>query len=470
MNCYACGTPLSEVDYCTACGADVGKYKKIMYAANKYYNDGLQRAGVRDLSGAVSSLRQCLKFNKNHVEARNLLGLVYFEMGETVAAFCEWVISKNIRGTKNLAEDYLSIMQSNQGRLETINTTIHKYNVALDLAKQGSIDVAVIQLKKVLNLNPKFLKAHKLLALLYIKREEWEKAKRELVRTQKIDVGDVDVMVYMQEVDRMLEGDDDKNPIAVPRKTKKDGPSAFSKMSGHEMIIQPVLDRENTGLQAFFQIGIGLVIGFLLTYFLIVPARVAAQKKSDEAEIATYIEEINTKNSDINELNLRITSLEASSLSLQDDLNNYTGTNGAMEAYAYLMNAAYAKLAGRDATEVEGYLKLISSDFLATNTSAEFTDLYEYLQALIGVDVSDAYYTSGITYYNQKDYALAIDDLTKAYQYDSTDDDALYYLGLAYYETGDSGNARTCFEELVTKFPDSTLKDKAEGKIAELMD
>ncbi|MCQ2521033.1 MAG: tetratricopeptide repeat protein [Lachnospiraceae bacterium] len=468
MNCYVCGSRLSEVDYCTACGADVGKYKKIIYAANKYYNDGLQRAKVRDLSGAVNSLRQCLKFNKNHVEARNLLGLVYFETGETVAAFCEWVISKNMKKEKNLAEDYLSIMQSNQGRLETINTTIHKYNVALDLAKQGSVDMAVIQLKKVLNLNPRFLKAHKLLALLYIMQEEWEKARRELIRTQKIDVGDVDVLIYMQEVDRMLEGDDDKAGNSI--KTKKDGPSSISTMNGHEMIIQPVRGKENIGLHALFQVGIGVVIGLLVTYFLIAPARVSSQKKADAQEMEGYVEEINTKNAEINELNLRITNLEQSALALQSDLDNYEGTNGTLEAYGYLMNAATAYLSGRQATEVETYLGLISQEFLSTNTNSSFTDLYEYLQSLIGVDVSDSYYASGITYYNQKDFALAIVDLTKAYQYDSTDVESLYYLALAYYESGDMGNARGCFEEVIQKFPETTLAEKAQGKIQELND
>ncbi len=92
MNCYNCGCHLSEYDYCTACGADVALYKRILAVSNMYYNEGLEKAGIRDLTGAVSSLRQSLKFNKNNVEARNLLGLVFFERGEVVAALSEWVI------------------------------------------------------------------------------------------------------------------------------------------------------------------------------------------------------------------------------------------------------------------------------------------------------------------------------------------------------------------------------------------
>ena len=160
MICYNCGCRLSEHDFCTACGADVTVYKKVMHIANRYYNDGLEKAQVRDLTGAITSLRQSLKFNKNHIEARNLLGLVYFEMGEVVAALSEWVISKNLRSKKNIADDYINMVQSNTSRLDSINQTIKKYNQALLYCQQQSLDLAVIQLKKVLSLNPKFVRAH----------------------------------------------------------------------------------------------------------------------------------------------------------------------------------------------------------------------------------------------------------------------------------------------------------------------
>ena len=80
-----------------------------------YYNEGLEKAGVRDLTGALNSLRQSLKFNKNNIEARNLLGLVYFELGEVVAALSEWVISKNLRGEKNMMEDTIAAVATAPG-------------------------------------------------------------------------------------------------------------------------------------------------------------------------------------------------------------------------------------------------------------------------------------------------------------------------------------------------------------------
>ena len=204
MICYRCGCTLSEHNFCTNCGADVTLYKRIIYISNRFYNDGLERASVRDLTGAIASLRQSLKFDKNNVEARNLLGLVYFETGEVVAALSEWVISKNLRPKKNIADDYIDMIQTNQNRLDTINQTIKKYNQALTYCNQDSLDLAVIQLKKVLSLNPKFIRAHQLLALLYINSEEWERAKRELTRCLEIDTNNTATLRYLKEVDEML--------------------------------------------------------------------------------------------------------------------------------------------------------------------------------------------------------------------------------------------------------------------------
>ena len=176
--------------------------------SNRFYNDGLEKAGVRDLTGAINSLRQSLKFNKNNIEARNLLGLVYFETGEVVAALSEWVISKNMRPEKNIADDYINMLQSNASRLDAINQTIKKYNQALVYCNQDSKDLAIIQLKKVLSLNPKFIRAHQLLALLYMDSEQWDRAERELRKCMDIDRNNTLTLRYLKEVEMQLAPDE----------------------------------------------------------------------------------------------------------------------------------------------------------------------------------------------------------------------------------------------------------------------
>ena len=82
---------------------------------------------------------------------------MYYEMGEIVNALREWVISKNFKPDKNLADEYIRDVQSNPNRLEALNQSIRKYNVELGYANSGKEDLAIIQLKKVININEKYV-------------------------------------------------------------------------------------------------------------------------------------------------------------------------------------------------------------------------------------------------------------------------------------------------------------------------
>ena len=73
--------------------------EKILHQSNYWYNDGLRKAQIRDMSGAITSLRKSLQYNRANIDARNLLGLVYYGRGEVAEGLVEWIISKNLRTT-----------------------------------------------------------------------------------------------------------------------------------------------------------------------------------------------------------------------------------------------------------------------------------------------------------------------------------------------------------------------------------
>ena len=98
-------------------------------------------------------------------------------MGEAALALKEWVISKNLRHRGNIADDYIRDMRDNRQSLDSADHSIRKFNQALEYAKTGSKDMAVIQLKKVINVNPRMIKAYQLLALLYLQDNKLELAK-----------------------------------------------------------------------------------------------------------------------------------------------------------------------------------------------------------------------------------------------------------------------------------------------------
>ena len=107
MECYRCGTIVDNETVCPHCGSNIKVYREILAKSDLLYNQGLKQAQVRDLSGAITSLKEALRYNKYNTKARNLLGLVYFEIGEIVMALSEWVISKNLEPVNELADKYL---------------------------------------------------------------------------------------------------------------------------------------------------------------------------------------------------------------------------------------------------------------------------------------------------------------------------------------------------------------------------
>lgn len=465
MVCYSCGCRLSEHDFCTGCGADVSLYKRVIFASNYFYNQGLEKATVRDLTGAIACLRQSVKLNKNNIDARNLLGLVYFEMGEVVAALSEWVISKNLRAQKNIADDYIEMIQSNQARLDSINQTIKKYNQALAYCYHDSLDLAVIQLKKVLSYNPNYIRAHQLLALLYIKGEEWEKAKKELAKCSKIDTNNTTTLRYLKEVEHMLTPEEPAKNTGV-RKNKKEETVRYR--SGTETIIQPVNVREKSGVSSLINLGIGVIIGLAIAVFLILPARVQNAKADIDNELRTVSEQSDAKTATIDEQTQKIKNLEAANASLQAELENYVGTDGALQATDNLLLAVNAYL--EEETEIEKvgtYLDVITDEEITGSTSA-FRSLYGTLLSVVGPQLSQTYYTEGMAQYKDENYLSAITSLEKAVHYDADNRNALFNLANAYRRNDEIDKAKEAYARVIELFPGTESASRSNTHLAEI--
>lgn len=465
MKCYNCGCQLSEHDFCTGCGADVSLYKRILRISNMYYNEGLEKAGVRDLSGAVTSLRQSLKFNKENVEARNLLGLVYFEMGEVVAALSEWVISKNLRPQKNVADDYIDMIQNNSARLDTINQTIKKYNQALNYCKQDSKDLAVIQLKKVLSLNPKFIRAHQLLALLYIDSEQWEKAERELNKCCKIDANNTLTLRYKQEVEAMMTSEE---PAKGGTRHKND--EAVRYQSDNEMIIQPlnVKEPKNTGLGTLFNVGIGLILGVASMFFLILPAAVSSEREKGQESLRQMGEEMDVKTATIVEMQQEIDDLTADNQNLHKELDGYVGEDGTLSTIDELLQGASEYLETGDVQATANYLDTLAANINLSETSEAFQLLYHTLLTKIGPELSKIYFDSGNAAYEDEDFEKAIEDLVRAVNYDEQNGDALFTLGNAYRRSEHKAEAIATYERVIELFPNTERARRAQRYINDL--
>ena len=288
--------------------------------SNGYYNRGLERAKNRDLTGAVEALKKSLRFNKYHTDARNLLGLVYNEIGEVAAALAQWIISLNFQERDNRAEEYLRRLEDARGYLETADQAAKKYNQALGYAYSDNEDLAVLLLMRLVEEVPNYLKAQRLLALLYIHHEDYTKAGRCLYQALKVDRYNPDCQRYMAIVKQ------NTGRAEVERRKLK---NAFShrQMQDDDIILPPTY-KENTGWQSVLNILAGLVLGAAVIFFLVMPASREALGQTHNEEARRYLEQINQLNLTIDGMQQEVEDAKKAREDAQSSLDRMVDTSG----------------------------------------------------------------------------------------------------------------------------------------------
>ena len=301
MNSMNCGAFLTDMDldYCPNCGYNVLIQKKVDYLSKIFYNQGLEKASIRDLSGAIACLKQSLMYDKRNIRARNLLGLVYFETGEVVSALSEWVISKNLQPTRNLASEYINKLQANPNKLAAINETIKKYNHALMLCREGHEDMAAIQLRKILTQNSKLIKGYHLLALIQMKNGEWNKARRILKKAARIDKTNTTTLRFLREVDEQTGVTTrlEKKKKGLFRSGTKENPD--TDILGSERVAQPTVYREHSKVSVFFILMAGIAAGAVAFWLLAVPAIRQGIYQEANQQIVQYSESLASQGAEL---------------------------------------------------------------------------------------------------------------------------------------------------------------------------
>lgn len=429
--------------------------KKIVYQSNYWYNDGLRKAQIRDMSGAIISLRRSLQFNRENIAARNLLGLVYYGIGEVPEALVEWIISKNFRAHDNIADYYINKVQASAKELETINLAIKKYNQCLAYCRQNGEDLAVIQLKQVVASHPSFLKAHQLLALLYLHTGQYTRARQMIRQARKLDTGNEITMKYMHELTHQRG--------KQRRKASKKKEDAVEYSLGNETIIQPKHSRirEMASHLAVANIFIGAAIGAAIIWFLVAPA--VNQSTSDRL------------NDQMRDYSDQIQSLEAQVSAQTRTLDNYRASGEALEAdttqaqttrdsYENLMAVVEQYDSGEysDATMADTLLG-VSRDALGESGQAR----YDELAAEIFPNACESNFSDGEDALEAGNYQAAIDALYKVVRMDAgyNDGEALFDLAQAYMNNGDNENAITYFQRVVDEYGDSDYAGEAQTNL-----
>ncbi len=283
MYCYRCnGTVDMQKQVCPKCGADLHMFKKIVSASNRYYNYGLAKARARDLTGARDALRTSISLYKRNIPARNLLGLVYYAMGESAEGLKQWMLSKSFAEGNNLADRYIGLMRRNMHDLDSEGNGIRKFNQALTYANSDARDMAVIQLKKVISVHKNMTKAYNLLALLYMEAGRPVLARKVLKRCLAIDCGNTQALAYLKEMDEMEADNEGGRSLGTVGEEDR------------EQLVIPVRFRDfGSYLSNSVYVLLGVALGILISWFVIVPGRVKEESDKNANHIQSLSEQIN---------------------------------------------------------------------------------------------------------------------------------------------------------------------------------
>lgn len=455
MECFSCGATLNAYDVCPQCGTDVLMYKRIIKKSNGLYNEGLKKARVRDISGAVVCLKESLRLNKKNTNARNLLGLCYYEIGEVVLALSEWIISRNFDSKKdNLANLYIEKIQSNQAGLNTINETIQKYNQALQYCYQGSFDLAIIQLKKVLAINERLINGYQLLALVYMQTEEFEKAKRTLLKSLRVDSNNTRTLTYLKEVNAILREIEMEQDAKGRKKNRKPAREVYTYENGNDVIIQPVFEKEKIGFSSVINILIGIVVGVAICYFLVLPARLEMKTEEFDAQFIEVSDELAEEQANHSQDIISLEEMTKERDELKAQIGELKGTTK-KRPVDYLLEAAAKYIEDpENTTECMDILNNISKDDV-TKENELFKKLYDDLMNGTGPSVVNSYIEAAKSAMKSSDYEEAILQYEKAFELDKNNSDILMNLAHAYRQNGDIEKADTLYRKIISDFPDT---------------
>ena len=437
------------------------KNRRLEQISNGYYNLGLSLAKERNLSSALNALSISLGLNKKNTDARNLYGLIQFEMGEETKALISWVISININPINNPAQNYLQKLRNKSAYLEKSQDAISKYNKAISQIKTVNYDMARITLKQAVDIRPHFVKAMLALALLDIREGKSSEAKKLLDNVLSIDRFNTKAITYLEEMKPLTEKKARKEKLSVigsPVKKEKNVENANNGMPVTEIY------KNYSGMFTAINVGIGLIVGACAMVFLYMPTMKVALNNAHNKEIVEISQQLN-------DVNLSIETLNSENEGLNEQVNKLTEVNNTstenmnykLLQYVYFLGLIkeyntknytraaeiFSNLDVGQLTDVDNGLGIS-----VTGTFAEMAPKMRDEGPKLLLKVADGLNRSG-------DFAGAIGYYDAALRISPDYVEAKYKKALAYKTMGDVDTANNLFTEIITNYPDDRFANES---------
>lgn len=440
MECVNCGTKLKRGQkICPHCGDYAILASMVKKLSVKCYNEGLKQAKNRELTNACISLEKSIKYDKENIDARNLLGLVLFEKGRYGEALEQWKISYHLKGDGNIAADYLLDILGNTRLMKKLAETSKMYNEALELLKKENDDLAAIRIKKLIDTNQKAIDAYNLYILLLIKLDKKAEAYSMCKRVLSMDAENSITLEYLRYV---------RNEKKVSKKKIKINKDRHVQVN-ESLIITPV---------AF--IG-GVFCALAVMFALVIPSIENDYQNKYDVLNAQYKQ----AQEEHNQFVIKSDEEEQKLISENENLKSKLYTSGEQE-----LQQKITALASVQKEFDEGNVETAAESLLAVDTKGfteEVQKQYERLKSLVLPAAAQKYYESGKNQVNSGNYDRAVTYFEKCIKCTADGDEirysAMYQMGKLADKQGDSQKAMQYFAEVAEKHPLQSIKNEAQN-------
>lgn len=319
---------------------------------------------------------------------------------------------------------------------------ITAYNKALHSIKLDNVDLAVMSLKKALEINSAFVDANILMALCRMKQGNTSAAIRLLEKVLKIDKENEKAVAYLKEL-------------------KPDTTSVFKKKNKENTEKKGVTIVRNLMNHSYSMLsfGVGALCAVVILGGLIMPAISGGYQKNLEEQELQYNIDLNNKNDQLSKNNETIKRLTDENENLKSKL--YTA--GEQE-----LQQRVRALADIETYYNEGSVGEAADKLLALSTSGfgqEAVNQYNQLKATILPAGAKYYYELGSSSQSKNDTDNAKTYFDKCIKCTGDGDEirysAMYQLAKIAEKAGDNNTAAKYFTTVASKHPVEAIRNEA---------
>lgn len=452
MLCPRCGKIFSNTNLCPVCKTDSFCYIKTVNISIRLYNRALKKAHEKDLTGAEIDLNNSIIFNKSNYNARNLLGLIYFEKGRIGDALKQWIISSSIFKQNNPASLYIETLQKNSREIEKLNEAVIMYNNALKNLRQKSEDLAIIQLKKIVDINPKFIDAYNLMTICYIMEKNSDKAKGCIEKVLSMDVKNPHALLYNKEFENDLKQkkkDKKQKPVEIVDNTKKTH-------QNKNYIKNNTTSAIGSSIIAFF---VGLVCMTIVFTILIIPSW-KDEKDRTIADLKNQVEKFSINSAEYSE---ELNNIKAENESLKIEIEQYKVETLKQDALNKLQQASDFMTQNDYENSATVIMEIDTAYY-----DEENLEKYNSLKEKVFPRAARSLYTKGQSEFISGNYEEAQAHLESVLKYSSGEnfvDDTIYYLGKIAEKKEDFEKAKEYYNRVMNEYPKSNQYNNSRNSL-----